>query len=161
MNNTHIQLTFAGTADQPLDPALVAAVARESVAELRAAGYTVEPAYTGARGSVPFDIILQLAQRLHEGQPLLTEVVKLITPIVAALLTTRRKPVAANQSPPQITVVVHLDHARVVVPIDKAQDDAWLLEQLLAADPALAKTTVPESHVALDIQVAAPPRTTL
>jgi len=157
MNSIHIQLTFTSADDRRPDPARVGAVARAAVAELRAAGYVVEPTYTGARGDVPFDILMQLVQRLHDSQPFLTEVVKLITPIVAALLAARGQP-AAHQPPPQITVVVQLGHARVRVPTDKVQDDQWLLEQLLLADPTLTTTVAPDSRVAVGVEIAAPAR---
>jgi len=153
VTNVHIQLTFVGAQGSTPDPALIGAIARAAVAALRSRGYQIAPVQNGARGAVPFDLIIQLAQSVHDNQAFLLELLKLIPPIMATLLAVRQLPAAAHQ-PPQISVVIQAGQACVPVPTDRADDNDWLLEQLLAADRDLIAGDMRSGRIAIHIQVA-------
>jgi hypothetical protein len=155
-----IHLSFVEADLKNRDPAIVNVVAHEAITALRGGGYTVHPVYTGTRGPVPFDVIMQVAQRVQDNKEFLIELVKLATPIVAALITWHQayKKNNSDKTPP-LTVVVNIGSASVPILPDKVHDNAWLLEQLLRADPNLPTTITSESTLAVDVQVSPlPPR---
>jgi hypothetical protein len=153
-----IQLAFVDIDPHGTNAATVASIAREAVADLRAQGYTIQPIDTGARGAVPFDVIMEVAQRIYEQRELIKQLAELATPIITYLLATRpKKPASTPAAQSKIDVTVQLGQIRIVIPPDKANDDDWLLEQLLQSDPNLPATITPDTQLTVNVQITPPP----
>jgi hypothetical protein len=152
-----IGLEFVDADPQHPDPATTGAVARLAVGELRAEGYPIQPAYTGARGGEWFEIGRQLSQLIQDNKELLSALVSLATPVVGYFFRRRdSQGRASKQAQPHVKVEVVIDGKPIEVGSEDAGDVDRLVARLLRAQPNMVQTVTPAST--LHVRVHVPPR---
>jgi hypothetical protein len=163
MNNQHpvvIQIAFVDADERKPDPFAVGEEARESVNGLRAQGYTVQPAYTGAQGGDVFQIATEIGQRIVENKELLISLIGLSTPILSFLLNRYEKRVdkrealvASGQQDSSISVIFTIDQASIPVEARDLDGNERLLQKLLGIKPELIHTVTPASKPEIRVEV--------
>lgn len=156
-----IQLAFVDADEQQPDPATVGEVARQTITDLRNQDYTVQPAYTGAKGGNVFAIATQLGQHIVENKELLIALLGLATPILTVLLNRYEKRLDREEAaavPPSPPIFLTINHATVPVEAADLDDNGRLLHKLLAAQPDLIDTVTPESTPQIEVRVPRKPQ---
>jgi hypothetical protein len=161
-----IQLAFVDADKQQPDPATVGAVARQAVGDLRGQGYTVQPAYTGAKGGDVFTIAAQLGQNIVDNKELLIALIGMSTPILTFLLDRHEKRLdkeeqaaASSQQAQQSTnIYITINQATAQVEAADLDDNERLLRKLLDVQPDLIDTVTPESTPQIEVQVPPKPQ---
>jgi hypothetical protein len=156
-----IHLAFVDADEQQPDPATVGETARQTVDDLRSQGYTVQPAYTGAKGGELFIIA-----GLISNKELLIALIGLATPILTFLLNRHEKRLdkeeqaaASSQQAQQSTnIFITINQATAQVETADLDDNERLLHKLLAAQPDLIDTVTPESTPQIEVQVPPKPQ---
>jgi hypothetical protein len=126
----------------------------QAVGELRAEGYPIQPAYTGARGGEWFEIGRQLVQLIQENKELLSALVSLATPIVSYFFR-RGDPQghASQQTPTYVKVELVIDNKTMAVSAEDAADVDRFTARLLRAQPNLVQTVTPASTLHVRVYV--------
>lgn len=150
MNTQHpvtIQIAFVDADERKTDPFTVGEEARESVNGLRAQGYNVQPAYTGAQGGDVFQIVTEIGQHIIDNKELLVSLIGLSTPILSFLLNRYEKRVdkqealvASRQQDSSISVVLTIDQVSIPVKAHNVDDNELLLHKFLGIKPELIRT---------------------
>lgn len=148
-----IQLAFEEADPQHPDPASVDAVGRSAFNALRGQGYTIQPAYTGAKGAVPlYEIVMQAAQTVYDNREFLKTLLEQATEILLVLLALRKER-EQPAAPPPPEIIITIDNHSVTVQPGAPLSDQALLEQLLQAHPDLPATVTPASRVTITTRV--------
>lgn len=154
------RIEFVAAEPQRPDPAALGDEARAAVDALRAAGYDVQPAYTGAMGGAEFYEQLRALAEGGAAHPaiVLALITSVAAPIVSVLGERLKKPSApAAPATPPPPVIVIVGGARTAVHNPQITGDE-LLRQLLAADPTLAERATPQTEVVIRAAVPARPQ---
>jgi len=149
-----IGLEFVDADPQHPDPATTGMAARRAVGALRAEGYPIQPAYTGARGGEWFEIGHQLVQLIQDNKELLSALVSLATPIVSYFFRHRDAQASASQhTPTPVKVEVVIDGKAIAVGSEDMGDVDRLMTRLLRAQPNLVQTVTSTSTLHMRIHV--------
>jgi hypothetical protein len=131
-----IQLAFIDADQSRPDPAAVGAAAQQAAADLRGQGYTVLPAYSGAKGGDMFSIAIQLGQNIVDNKDLLIALIGLATPILGFLLNRYERQLdkkdtsgMGQQHAPTFTLTIN--QATAAVEAADLTDNERLLNKLL------------------------------
>ena len=162
---TTIRIEFVDADPQRPNPAHVGQVARDAVAALRAEGYDVQPAYTGAMGGELYELIRTLADGAQANKDVVLALIAGVAAPIATALAGRLKkaetpanqPAAPATSPASPPVVVVVAGTQVEVPDPQISPDD-LLRRLLAADPSLPQRVTPQTAVTIRAPVMTPPQ---
>jgi hypothetical protein len=84
----HVELVPASA--EISDQSAAAEEARDLVSALRRGGYLIETAYTQERGGQVFDILLQVAHKVHDNKELITARFGLLAALIKYLSDTRK-----------------------------------------------------------------------
>lgn len=124
-----MHLAFVNADDRQPDPATVGEEARQSITALREQGYTVQPAYTGAKGGDVFTIAAQIGQSIVDNKELLISLISVATPILTFLLNRHEKrldkddrSVMSQQQEQSIDIYISINQA--IVQVDTA---TWMI----------------------------------
>jgi hypothetical protein len=164
-----IQLAFVNADAQHPDPATVGEAARQAVGDLRSQGYTVQPAYTGAKGGDVFTIATQIGQNIVENKELLIALIGMSTPILTFLLDRHEKRLdkaeqaAASaqqqqQAQQSTNIYITINQATAQVETTDLDDNERLLRKLLDVQPDLIDTVTPESTPQIEVRVPPKPQ---
>lgn len=165
-NTLSIQIAFVNADEQQPDPATVGEAARQAVGDLRRQGYTVQSAYTGAKGGDVFTIAAQLGQTIVENKELLIALIVTATPILTFLLDRHEKRLdkeeqaaASSQQAQQSTnIYITINQATAQVETTDLDDNERLLRKLLDVQPDLIETVTPESTPQIEVRVPRKPQ---
>jgi hypothetical protein len=150
-----IGLEFVDADPQHPDPAITGVAARQAVGELRAEGYPIQPAYTGARGSEWFEVGRQLAQLIQDNKEFLSALVSLAIPIVSYFFRHRDAQASASQhTPTQVKVEVVIDGKAIAVSSQDTEDVDQFMARLLLVQPNLVQTVTPASTLHVRVYVS-------
>jgi hypothetical protein len=162
-----IQLTFVDADEQQRDPATVGETARKTADDLRGKGYTVQPAYTGAKGGDVFTIAAQLGQNIVDNKELLEALLDLALPILTFLLgrqAERDDKEKQTAAPPQqtqqqsVNISITINQATAQVESADLDGNERLLRKLLAVQPDLIDTVTPQSTPHIEVHVPRKPQ---
>lgn len=155
-----IHLSFVNADDRQPDPATVGEEARQAVNDLREQGYTVQPAYTGAKGGDVFTIAVQIGQSIVDNKELLISLISVATPILTFLLNRHEKRLDKNdrsavsqQQEQSIDIYISINQATVQVDTADLDDNEQLLRKLLEVQPDLIDTVTPETKPEIEVRV--------
>jgi hypothetical protein len=148
-----ITLTLEVVPENPMDsdPALVDAVGRDTANALRSEGYTVQPIYTGTRGSPLIEIIAFLSQTLATAwankEILIADVSGLVTILTAAAAVISKarqvyEKLVGRDTAQQYPISFTLDINGMSVPfsvadVASAEEILLMAQRLQASHPAL------------------------
>lgn len=156
-----MHLAFVNADDRQPDPATVGEEARQSITALREQGYTVQPAYTGAKGGDVFTIAAQIGQSIVDNKELLISLISVATPILTFLLNRHEKrldkddrSVMSQQQEQSIDIYISINQAIVQVDTADLDDNERLLRKLLAVQPDLIDTVTPETRPEIEVRVS-------
>lgn len=156
-----IQIEFTDSDPARPDPASVSAFTDEALADLRAQGIELQPAYTGAMGGDVYEIVRQLADGAAANKDVVLALITSVAAPIAGALAERLKqraskpaatPAPAPSAPPPVIVIV--EGAQAEVSESEIMSDE-LLRRLLAADPALAEKVSTATKPVVRARVAA------
>jgi hypothetical protein len=169
-----ITLTLEVLPEDPLnsDPALVDAVGRDTANALRSEGYTVQPVYTGTRGSSLIEIIAFLSQTLAttwvNKEILIADVSGLVTILTSAATVISKARQAyekrvgkdtAQQYPISFTLDINgMSVPFAVSDVENAEDILKMAQRLQTSHPNIAHTDPSQSKAGVKASVPKQPQ---
>ena len=149
-----IQLEVVPEDEEQEDIADTDEVRQSLVDELRSSGYTVNPAYTGKKGSPLFDILLQIPQFIHDNREvLLTMFDSLAVVFQCFLRVSEKRPEREKAQRAPLEFKLEVNGKTVTITAPDAESGMKILEKLQSTYPEEAKNLTPRSNIKIKAKV--------
>ncbi len=155
-----IELEFVPADERLPDPATESDVALSAVDALRREGYTVQSAYTGAKGGELFEVFRHLGTGFQDHETLvraLLQVVRILAGHVSRHRDKLMTPTQGDDEPDIVRIDITIDGASISVRAADAETAAQLADRFRTAQPQVVAQLRPQSSVKVKALVKANP----